>query len=591
MPRDRLARAGGALCLILLGCLLAPTSTRADEETPADPNQPSVQAPTGTAGRPASASTAAPEADDFLPIEDRWRIGFPDWDRYAHGRRGAAPYAKGRWYDPYRQNVLKGDYPIWGRATFLNLTVLSDTVADSRSIPTPSGISGADPGNEDFFGGQDEFAFSTNLLLSADLFHGAAAFKPVDWRVRVTPVANFNYLNVEERGVVNIDVREGDERDDGQVGLQEGFAEVKLLDVSPTYDVISLRAGVQGFLSDFRGFIFADNEAGARLFGSWGSNRSSWNLAYFRMIEKDTNSLLNTSDYDGRHQEVFIANLFRQDFLVPGYTASLSVHVNNDRPGFHFDTNGFLVRPAAVGSLRPHDIGVTYVGWTGSGHIDRLNLTHALYHVSGEDSENPIAGRKVDVDAWMGALEVSMDRDWLRFRGQIFWASGDDDPRDSDAEGFDAVFDNPQFAGAGTSFWVRQGIPLTGTKVKLVGPASLLPSLRSSKDEGQANFVNPGILLAGGGIDAELTPSLKATANANVMRFDDTSSLELLLFQDKINRFIGVDMGLGCQWRPWLNNNFIVTATASGLIPGEGFKEMFSDDFLYSVTASVTVVY
>ena len=32
------------------------------------------------------------------------------------------PGVKGAWWDPYNQNVLKGDYPIIGQHTFLNLT-------------------------------------------------------------------------------------------------------------------------------------------------------------------------------------------------------------------------------------------------------------------------------------------------------------------------------------------------------------------------------------------------------------------------------------------------------------------------------------
>ena len=47
---------------------------------------------------------------DFIPIEDRWRIGFPKWNRYKAGSPGEYPYTLGHWWDPYDQNVLKGDY-------------------------------------------------------------------------------------------------------------------------------------------------------------------------------------------------------------------------------------------------------------------------------------------------------------------------------------------------------------------------------------------------------------------------------------------------------------------------------------------------
>jgi hypothetical protein len=48
------------------------------------------------------------------------------------------------------------------------------------------------------------------------------------------------------------------------------------------------------------------------------------------------------------------------------------------------------------------------------------------------------------------------------------------------------------FAGGAFSFFDQQGIRLTSTGIALTNPGSLLVSLRSNKEEGQANFVNPG---------------------------------------------------------------------------------------------------
>src|SRR5438874_6005227 len=50
----------------------------------------------------------------FVPMEDRWLIGFPTWDRYGRGHPllDEYPYDPGSLLDPYRQNVIKGDYPI-----------------------------------------------------------------------------------------------------------------------------------------------------------------------------------------------------------------------------------------------------------------------------------------------------------------------------------------------------------------------------------------------------------------------------------------------------------------------------------------------
>ena len=93
----------------------------------------------------------------------------------------------------------------------------------------------------------------------------------------------------------------------------------------------------------------------------------------------------------------------------------------------------------------------------------------------------------------MAALEVSYDRDWVRFRTSFFWASGDGNPNNKHATGFDTILDHPQFAGGDFSYWQRQAIQLFG--VNLTNRESLVPDLRSSKIEGQSNFVNPGLWL------------------------------------------------------------------------------------------------
>ena len=127
---------------------------------------------------------------------------------------------------------------------------------------------------------------------------------------------------------------------------------MKLADVNENFDFVSVRAGIQPFVSDFRGFLFSDNNLGARIFGAFDNNRYQFNGVYFSMLEKDTNSGLNR--FDTRHQNVYIANLFRQDFITRGYTIQANLHFNDDRSSIEFDRNGFLVRPSLIGDVRPH---------------------------------------------------------------------------------------------------------------------------------------------------------------------------------------------------------------------------------------------
>ena len=91
--------------------------------------------------------------------------------------------------------------------------------------------------------------------------------------------------------------------------------------------------------------------------------------------------------------------------------------------------------------------------------------------------------------------------------------------------------------------WNRQGLRLTQTGTGLVSPLSLLPDLRTNKDEGQQNFVNPGIFIVQGGVDAELTPKLRAFTTVSALSFHHTAPLEALLFQSPIRKNIGVDLG------------------------------------------------
>jgi hypothetical protein len=560
---------------------------------PAPPQEPSTsstyrnlpsQPPPGDTGEAKPLSPIPTDSQVFEAVPNRWGYDFPDdYHRYPNFE---VPYVKGHWYDPFNRNKLKGDYPIIGNETFLDVTATSDTFADGRRLPLPSGLGSASPGESQFFGRFGQFFMSENMAFSFNLFHGdTASFRPPDWRIQITPEVNINYLAAQENGVVNFDVRKGDTRLDTHVGLQEGFAEVKLKDLSNQYDFISLRMGVQSFTSDFRGFIFSDEEPGVRLYGNLDSNRYQFNLAYFAMLEKDTNSGLNSMAY--RHQQVMIANIYRQDFIKPGYTIQASFHYDKDDPSFQYDTDNFLVRPAPIGLVTPHSVRAYYYGLAGDGHFGKLNLTHAFYQVLGHDNFNEIAGRRVDINAQMAAVELSLDKDWLRYRLSFFYASGDKDPRDGSARGFDTIFDNPNFAGGFFSFWNREGIVLTPTGVNLVNANSLVPDLRSSKAEGQANFVNPGLFLYNAGVDADITPKLRGFVNLNLLRFAHTDPLELLLFQSNIHAGIGADTGIGFVYRPPLSENVVITGGFDALVPFQGLRDISTNRVLLSVFTNV----
>jgi hypothetical protein len=520
-------------------------------------------------------------ASEFVPVPDRWRM-----------------FYAGKWYDPYNQNVLKGDVPVFGKAGeewFTELSIISDSLFEARRLPSPVGFASTKrPGSNNVFGDGDQWAFVQNVITSFGLIRGNTSFKPPDFELRVAPVFNFNHVEVDEDGFVKADPTRGDVRSDSFISFQELFADVHLANLSERYDFVSSRIGVQQFNADFRGFLYNDNQPGARFFGNYDNNKTQFNLAGFSRLDKDVNSGLNTMFTD-RHEDVYVANVFRQDMLALGHSTLFSVVHREDTAGSsgdRYDRNGFLVRPAAIGDQRPKNIYSTYFGIGGDGHIDRVNTTTQFYYVTGSESHNPIANRQVDISAAMFAQELSYDIDWVRVRASFMWASGDKDPYDGQANGFDAIFDNPNFAGGDLAFWQRQAIPfIGGGGVNLVNRNSLLPNLRSTKEMGQSNFVNPGLRLYNVGLDVEVLPELKVISNVSFLQFDQTETLESLRQDGSISRDIGFDLSLGLLYRPFLNNNVQIRAGTGVLLPGSGQENLFGDQINYDVFTNLILQY
>ncbi|HEY4284789.1 MAG TPA: hypothetical protein VGM62_17135 [Chthoniobacterales bacterium] len=542
------------------------------------------------------------------PVPNRWFIGFGRWKRYADPSTETTYQSELKLWHPYLQSQLKGDAPIFGtQDIFANITAENFFQAEDRKLPTPSGVSAARPNSSEFFGRSEQFFWSNDFSIGLDLFKGETVFKPVEWALRLLAVYNHNYIDVLERNVVNPNPQNGTTRDKNFLSLQEAFVEVHLRDLSNNYDFISSRTGIQPFVSDFRGFIYNDTNLGVRIFGNYDNNRWQYNVAAFDQLEKDTYSDLN--EFSRRDQQIYVANVFRQDLVWKGYTGELSFLANFDNNSRHYDKNGFITRPAPIGTVGDHYVQAYYLGWTGDGHIGWLNIDHAFYQALGEDSLNGIAGRRVDINAQLAALELSVDKNWLRYKMSFFYASGDDDPTDSHATGFDTVLDRPFFVGGPFSYFSHQGFNLAGTAVNFKQRDSLVIDFRTSKIEGQSNFVNPGTVIFGFGMDADVTPKLKAFVNANYIRTATTQPTELVLFTDRSSNDFALDFSAGVEWRPLLTENIIITAGAGFLLPRWGYKDIYRtdtipvpgfpqprgvgvvDDFLYSAIITLTLTY
>ncbi len=539
-------------------------------------------------------SAVAPPARNLpretLPVPDRWRLV-------------EAIGVTERWWDPYNQNTLKADRPLFDD-WFVNLSVISDTVFELRGIPTPVGPQGGVSGGAiDLFGQIDQQIFNQNLITSVSFIKGDTAYKPPDWEVRVTPVFNYNRVTVDENRALRIDPSLGTKRTDGHIALQEAFVDYHIRNVSERYDFDSLRVGIQPVTLDFRGFLFQDQQLGVRLFGTRDNNIWQYNVGWFQRMEKDTNSGLNDAGKRLRDDHIFFANVYRQDFPVHGYTVQGIVAHNLNREGndgLFFNKNGFLERPASIANERGTDYDVTYIGFNGDGHFGRLNLTHSFYYAIGRVEANPFTSffqnEKATIGAWFAALEPSIDFDWIRLRGQFLYASGDKDPFDNKAGGFDSIFENPQFAGADTSYWIRQPVPLIGGGgVALSGRNGLLNSLRSSKEQGQSNFFNPGTVIYGVGADMDVLPELRVFANVNHVGLANKGVVEVLRQQSLDSKSIGWDVSLSALYRPAFIQNVVFRASGAVLFGGGAFDSLFATkrkgDTFYSALFNLILTY
>lgn len=509
--------------------------------------------------------------------------------------------------DPFHHNTLKGDRPLArgkrpgflkGDDWYVIASGVSDTVVEPRSFPIPVGNqTTADPDSNDTFGRSRSLVLSQTLIAGVSLLKGETAFKPPVIEYRVAIAGNINHVEVPERRVLFVEPSKGTQRTDGFIGLQEAFIDYHIgrFDTS-RYDFVSVRLGIQPFQSDFRGFLFNDNQLGVRLFGNRDNNRLQFNLAAFWRIEKDTNSGLNDIGAPLRRDWILTANLYRQDFPVIGLTSQISAtyNINNETKVF-VDANGFPARPALLGDLRPHRYRVLYLGYGVDGHIGRINVTGQVYGAFGRNQNNFLTSAPARIGAFFGAAELSYDKDWARIRVSALYASGDSDPYDNVEQGFDAILENPQFAGADTSYWIRQSIPFAGggRAISVNGRGGILNSLRSSKDQGQSNFINPGTALAGLGGDFDLTPNLRVSANANHLWFANTKVLQVLRNEGTIPKAIGWDLSLSSIWRPKAAQNVVFRLSGAVMQAGSGFRDLFDKRGhgrqFYSVLANATL--
>ncbi len=434
--------------------------------------------------------------------------------------------------NPYGQNPLKGDFAVLGQNTFAVLTLIGNPAANVSSQEN------VDP------------QFNNRLVGAFELFNGLTVFKPKTWSVRGAVQGLFN------RG--NADLEE--------LELLELFGEFKLTDIgSQSYDFASVRGGIQAFASDFDGLIYNDINLGGQLFGEAAANRYRWTAAAFSPRVKSPG---NGVTFDAVNQTVIVANLVAEDFIRPGFNGLFSVHANLDR------------------SVDNNNLDAYYIGFTSDGNLGRLEFTPTVYFAFGKEDANPIAMQETTIRAFLAGFQLAYPQNWRKYRLAVFMASGDSDPLDDQATGFDAVLDNIKLFGGPNSFVI-------GGAQLLTRPNSFLPANRAAVQGSgaRANFVNPGMQVFNCGIDHVLSPKVFMQFDYNYFRFFDTAVLEPSIGSG-VSAGLGHEVSGAVRYRVFLDENLAFQIGGGAFFPqGAGETLLGSSDPLFTGNIALVAVY
>jgi len=477
--------------------------------------------------------------------QDRWRIV----DQLGAPATVVNPFAT--------NNLLKGDRPlmdrpIFGGNWFFDGTATSNTLLEERRIPV-SAIVGSP-----FLDPRQQVFESQTASLDAVVYRGDTIFQPPDFQFRFTPI--FNYSSTHTDG-------EQTSTSANTFGAQALFIESHIRDVSSNYDFDSVRIGIQAVDSDFRGFILSDQPVGVRVFGTRDNDIYQYNIGVFRPLPKNS----ARQDEFGAgfpDNDIVLANLYIQDLFVRGLTSEvLFMYDRNRAPGTEILAQAQPGNGSAmfIDGAR-HNFDVAYVGYSVDGHLGKWNLTGSLYELLGVEEQSEFGVSHTKVEANFAAAELSRDFDWIRLRASGLYASGDSDPFDKTAHGFDGISVSALFAGADSSFFIHQQIPLALDQINLKVRDSFYPDLRASAAPGESNFENPGLRLVGLGTDLDFSPALRLSFDANHLWFDQTATLTDILGRSIPGRDIGTDLSFDLFYRPLDSQNVILRFTAARLL-------------------------
>jgi hypothetical protein len=275
---------------------------------------------------------------------------------------------------------------------------------------------------------------------TADALGAPGDLSRTDTRTRLyyTAVLNDNVKFVNQ---FEFDANFGDGGDQyGDIGADGVAVEIRSSHVDATMGPIRMTLGVQP-LELARGHIISDQMAGVILSTKMGEHLLPF--TWFKVNEGGTD--LNSEDSDVF--AFFPVFNFGDNFNINPYVA-YGYSKDGVRNGANiFSTYG--QNGATAGFVNDDGISVYWVGATVNATLGSFNLWANGTYVGGEISTNVAGQDNMDVKAFVASFGGNVPLGPASLHGQVVYASGDDDPDDSDFEAYFGV----DGAGAGWSYY------------------------------------------------------------------------------------------------------------------------------------------
>ena len=398
-------------------------------------------------------------------------------------------------------------------------------------------------------------------------------FDPDRWKLNLA-IGGYALLDRGSVPLENNFYRREDDDEETDLALEESWLQVA---VNKKFG-INIRAGIQDYKSDLIGSIYSDTDLGVRVTGTYKG--IDWSLYGTNRLENDLLSDFNQIT-SFRDQQVYIAHL---QFNIGKTIVKPSIHFNIDEEGDH--------GRGRVG--REEDVETFYVGFTTYGPIGPVNLLTGFYGVFGDQDNVSLVGaiplRDQNVRAFVGYFDVSYPvlNGKITPHTGVFYASGDNDPFDGDATGFDAISDHVDVWGS-NGFMIGDRVSLGALGGRTVmRHDSPYTSLRDT--DANSNFVNPGAVAVNIGLNTKPFDKLSLDTNFTQFWWRETDSLEAILgalgIPDNLGNTLGFELNMETSYK--LTDKLNVNASGTIYKTNQDLRNVYGDnDIAINITGGI----